>query len=319
MKAKKKMAGVGLPYMGSKSKLAGKLVSFIRAMHPDAINFYDLFGGGGAVAFTAKNEFQQVHYNEIDTAIVNLINELQTNGFNKEWFEPVTREMFCNRIKGDDALAGIAKVCWSFGNNTRNYLYGKKIEELKLSAHAFIVNNCEKTRAEFNRLSGINLPLFSHDSSFFDRRMMLRRTAGAGREEALRSVESLERLERVQSLERLEMVESLARLERVSCFSNISNFILTNKSYEDVGILDNSVIYCDIPYKGTSGYGHNAFNHSAFYDWALGNSNPVYISEYNMPSDFVKVASFSHRSTLSATNNSKVTEECLFWNGKLKL
>ena len=34
------------------------------------------------------------------------------------------------------------------------------------------------------------------------------------------------------------------------------------------------------------------------------------------PNDFILVDSWTHRSTLSATNNSKKTIEKLYWNGK---
>jgi len=42
--------------------------------------------------------------------------------------------------------------------------------------------------------------------------------------------------------------------------------------------------------------------------------HPVYVSEYKSPFEMVEM--FSHRSSLSATNNKKKTIECLFWNGK---
>lgn len=44
-----------------------------------------------------------------------------------------------------------------------------------------------------------------------------------------------------------------------------------------------SVIYCDIPYKGTDEYDEGGFDHAAFYDWAERQSEPCYISEYWMP------------------------------------
>ena len=53
-----------------------------------------------------------------------------------------------------------------------------------------------------------------------------------------------------------------------------------------------SIIYCDIPYKNTTGYSNGTFNHEAFYQWgnemkALGHI--VLVSEYemNVPLDMV--------------------------------
>jgi site-specific DNA-adenine methylase len=53
-------------------------------------------------------------------------------------------------------------------------------------------------------------------------------------------LQSLERLESLESLERLERLESLERLEKV---------IFTSKSYEEVEIIKDAIIYCDPPYK----------------------------------------------------------------------
>lgn len=82
--------------------------------------------------------------------------------------------------------------------------------------------------------------------------------------------------------------------------------------YRDIEILPNSVIYCDIPYKNTCGYRNQAFDHEAFYDWALRQTQPIFISEYTMPDDFVSIAEFPRKSTFSATNNAKQEIEKIF-------
>ena len=48
------------------------------------------------------------------------------------------------------------------------------------------------------------------------------------------------------------------------------------------------VIYCDIPYKGTTKYKTNPFPYEEFYEWAneMAKHNTVLISEYDMPSNF---------------------------------
>ena len=48
------------------------------------------------------------------------------------------------------------------------------------------------------------------------------------------------------------------------------------------------VIYCDIPYKGTTKYKTESFPYEEFYKWAIemAKNNTVLISEYNMPSNF---------------------------------
>lgn len=89
---------------------------------------------------------------------------------------------------------------------------------------------------------------------------------------------------------------------------------LTTKvgDYRNVEILPDSVIYADIPYKSTYGYGIE-FDHEAFYDWCEKQTALVLISEYWMPEDrFVCIAEFERKSTFSATNNSLSRIEKVF-------
>lgn len=294
-----------IPYMGSKRKLAKDILNFLRNRHPEAENLYDLFGGGGAISFNALGLFKGVHYNEIEKSMVELISEIQTNGFNPEWWQPVSREKFFENLDLNTPTASVIKTCWSFGNDKRSYLYGKDIEEIKLSAHDFIVNNTEEKRLIFNKITGLDFPLFDEKLSFYDRKIIIKR--------AVKCRFDLQSLERLEHLERLESLQSLERLQRLQSLQ------LSNLSYENVEIKPNSVIYCDIPYKGTATYkGGDGFDHEKFYKWALNSEFPIYISEYEMPKEFLEVQAISHRSTLSATNKSKKTIEKIFWNGKGK-
>ena len=111
-------------------------------------------------------------------------------------------------------------------------------------------------------------------------------------------------LQRLQSLERLESLQSLQRLQSLEVHSG---------DYRAVEIPAGAVVYCDIPYRGTSEYVAGGFDHDALYEWALSRPFPVYVSEYSMPSEFTEVWSVSHRSILSSVANNGVTER-LFCN-----
>jgi site-specific DNA-adenine methylase len=52
-----------------------------------------------------------------------------------------------------------------------------------------------------------------------------------------------EALERLQSLQSLESLESLERLEKSG------SVVFSSKSYNEIDIPDNVIIYCDPPYK----------------------------------------------------------------------
>ena len=101
--------------------------------------------------------------------------------------------------------------------------------------------------------------------------------------------------------ELFESLESLQRLQRLQ------------KSYDEVQIEGNAVIYCDPPYKGTEGY-NVEFDHQRFYAWIKRQTVPVIISEYDMPSEFPVIAERPHRSRLSATSNNFVMERLYGWN-----
>ena len=81
-------------------------------------------------------------------------------------------------------------------------------------------------------------------------------------------------------------------------------------SYEQVVIPPDSVIYCDIPYENTNKYNKaEDFDYECFYKWAESQTEPVFISSYQMPTDrFDCIEEFTHRSTLCATANNLVTE-----------
>ena len=76
------------------------------------------------------------------------------------------------------------------------------------------------------------------------------------------------------------------------------------------------LIYCDPPYKDTSGYSTGAFNHDEFWDkmreWSL--TNYVFISEESAPPDFTAVWEKQKRRTLSMKNPTKKVEKLFVYN-----
>lgn len=73
-------------------------------------------------------------------------------------------------------------------------------------------------------------------------------------------------------------------------FSNLQDVQFYNNDYSNFILPDNSLIYCDIPYKNTTQYCKKevgVFDHDKFYEWVGKNSKryDIYISEYaeNVP------------------------------------
>jgi len=296
------MQKLGIGYMGSKRKLASQILQKITQRHNGITDFYDLFGGGGSISFTAIRDYRfNVHYNELNKHIYSLVEYLKTHKtLEPKFYEWVTREEFFNQVNksNDDAdwYSGFVMSCWSFGNNSeKGYLYGSDIENIKRLAHEFIVN-CDLNAM---REIGVDIPDLVNINGVQQRRVKFC---------SYIKNEDKSRFD-VQSLERI------VQLERIQNLQNLQNLHINNKTYQDIKITGaNPIIYCDIPYKGTGEYKEGGFDHNAFYEWFANLEHPAYLSEYDAP--FEKIEMFKHRSSLSATNNKKKVFESIFWNGK---
>lgn len=110
---------IGIPYMGSKRKLAGKIVDKILEENPKCKYVYDLFGGGGAISFEFLSRGIEVHYNELNTGVVELLKRILTNGVTDEFHEWIDRDTF-HALKNEPTWkGGLIATCWSFGNNKK--------------------------------------------------------------------------------------------------------------------------------------------------------------------------------------------------------
>lgn len=90
-----------------------------------------------------------------------------------------------------------------------------------------------------------------------------------------------------------------------------------NLSYNELKIPDNSIVYCDPPYRGTTKYKANEeeFNHDAFYDWVrvkVTEGHKVFVSEYEMPDDFVCIWQKEVNGNISKDTGKKKSVEKLF-------
>lgn len=84
-------------------------------------------------------------------------------------------------------------------------------------------------------------------------------------------------------------------------------------NYNEIIIPDNSILYCDIPYKGTKQYlTSKEFNHDFFWKWCVEmteKGHKVFISEYKAPNNFKCVWSGSIKSYMKAGRSVDVTEK----------
>jgi len=266
------MAEFGIPYMGSKSSIVRKIIDIF----PSADNFYDLFGGGFSVThgmlLYRKDSFKNFHFNEIRNGVCELIKDAIAGKYNYKVFKPkwIDRETFF-REKENNAYI---KICWSFGNNGKGYLFGTDIEEYKKSLHNAVVFDVYDNH--FLKLfRGEEIPGKIKDIT--ERRSWVKRKIKIIFNKLPES--ELKQLQQLQQLERLEQLQQLEQLERLEQLEQLERLHFTSVDYREVNIKENSVIYCDIPYEGAADYGKE-FKHNEFYEWVLKQSNPVFVSEY---------------------------------------
>lgn len=85
-------------------------------------------------------------------------------------------------------------------------------------------------------------------------------------------------------------------------------------SYIDLVIPEESIIYCDPPYRNTTKY-KDLIDYERFYQWCRdrkAEGHTIFISEYNMPDDFICVWEKEQVSSLTKDTGSKRAIEKLF-------
>lgn len=259
----------GFPYKGSKNKIAETIIDFL----PKAEHFYDLFAGGFAITHAAlvNKKYKSYCANDLNKQCIDLFKDAIQGKFRNEtrW---ISREQFYQEKEKNPYVAFI----WSFGNNSRDYLYSRDLEPYKKAWHDAIFFNKFIPMYE---LTGVDLrdiaDITDLHKKYLKSKELLRNKAG-------------------QQLQGFLSLKSLKRLERLES----NNLSISNKSYDEIEILPDSVIYCDIPYINTNCYGKKniqTFDFDSFYKWAAEQKEIVFISSYWMPPGIIP----SHRSRRS--------------------
>ena len=282
---------IGLPYMGSKRKIAGRIVDKIQSDNPNAKYIYDLFGGGGAVSFECLSRGLNVTYNELNTGVVELLKKIRDDGITPDFYQWIDRDTFNAHKNNSNWFGGLCKVVWSFGNDQKNYMFGKNIEQFKRLGHDLVVHKSETARIELSDYLGFDIEKTVFDAdSINDRRLNFSSRVRANKKRF--DLQQLEQLQQLQQLQRL----------------GFDGLTILNQSFDEVKITtpaNETVIYLDPPYFNKGKY-QETVCYDALKKYIDESPYKIYLSsyEYDMP----VVAEFEHRSTLSQTANNKVIE-----------
>ena len=95
--------------------------------------------------------------------------------------------------------------------------------------------------------------------------------------------------------------------------------IFVSGDYSDLEIFENSIIYCDIPYKDTKQYSTSKnFDHNKFWQWCrnmTAQGHQVFISEYQAPDDFICVWQKEVTNSMNTTLTYKPVERLFVYGG----
>ena len=251
MVAPTRLRQYGLPYKGSKNAIAPWVIDHI----PPATTLYDLFCGGCAITHAAllSGKWRKVVANDIDGDMPRFFLHCANGGMRGEnqW---ISREDFF-RLKDTDPYV---RVCWSFANDGRTYLYSRAIEPYKRAVHYAVVFNdwtdmyrlcpevaavaearlswftdTKERRIEIGRGIVRHLrkygtvemiaanPLYHSCHWARGKPKFIPSPVNPSHIEPLVSLERLERLQALQSLEGLERLQSLERLERLQSLESL--------------------------------------------------------------------------------------------------
>ena len=141
-----------IPYKGSKRKISHLILQEIRNHAPHAKYFYDIFGGGGAMALNAHFNGYKTHYNELDTDtyvyMKFLISQLQNKKgkygiLPDEWYRFITKAEF-DKIKADktpSAFRSFVLLNYSFANDWDSYFCNEHKQAFKQKGHYLLLDN----------------------------------------------------------------------------------------------------------------------------------------------------------------------------------
>lgn len=152
-----------IPYQGSKQAIVEKIYNIINTDLGNTnclfagnkiTKIYDLFCGGGAVGYYFHQQGYDVVMNDIQQPLIDLHKKLQEGIDNELLYKWISREEFSELNKRQDWHGELIRRCWSFGNNGKDYLFGKNIEHYKKQGHFIVVNKCQDAGRKWLEMIG---------------------------------------------------------------------------------------------------------------------------------------------------------------------
>ena len=248
---------IGLPFLGSKKRVQKDIFTLYQYLNPDwrTTPFIDLFAGGGAIGlyFAAKgvqditmNCYPEKYANALKTALFEDI-DITTLICTREEFFAIDKES----TNGVDVLK---RLCNSFGNDEKSYLYSKENSELKYNLAIEIIKNHPDTWGQYKQTQTYK--------------------------DALKASTPEQQLEQLEQLSRSQQLEQIGQIGRVKRFNHKDNINIISKDYREVPIKKDAFYYLDPPYFNCVTKGYSPIDFNEFICWIKQNNIKGILSHY---------------------------------------
>lgn len=268
------MKSYGLPYMGSKNRIAKRIIDII----PACDCLVDLFAGGCAITHAAllSRKFGRIICNDF-TDTPQLFLRAARGEFNNDtrW---VDRETFFREKEKDPYV----RLLWSFGGKGTSYIYHRDKEVPFKQMHEMAVRLTLPETSE--SISDTNKNL-AKDIPVKYKHIVLNHIA---------------RLHRLQGIYGVPGLDSLT----------VTQKDYRDVEIPDGAIVYCDPPYCGT----CEYYNATGFDSRSFFEWVRDNKHPVFVSEYNAPDYLHVVDRWEIRSLMSATNKTSMCTENLYAN-----
>lgn len=266
------MAKYGMPYQGSKSRIAEWVVDILPPSH----TLVDLFAGGCAITHCAllSGKWDRIIANDITDTVE--VFQQAINGELDGYATVPTREEFLANKDTDTLLA----ILYSFGNDKTTYLWAPEIEAFKRPASLMVSAPSMAERRKWYRAFCKGLISYITGNNTLQRRW------------------------------ELGGLQALERLQGLRGASGDGVLVPSSVDYRLVDIPEGATVYADPPYRGTANSArYGAFDFDAFDAWLNGVDFPVFVSEFDAPEGCVEIARTERMTSMSATGSSTVVEK----------
>lgn len=339
----------GIPYMGSKDKIAKPLCEYMLNRHPDKKFFIDACCGGLAISsYVLQNSNLKVIANDLDTNLYDFYNtffygdrEKLLEDYGYKWMDRDTYNSL--KLTATGALRIMMVSVWTFGNKNEKgitYLFGKDIELQKELLHNLLVEGNENLlsnyfhKREKEREQELNtirkwykeyLPDYIKELDyrknpykrilFMDcwKKFFIERHKVLMEEKKLKKRASHEELINLENLERMERLQQLQQLQlqlqQLQLHNEDCITLIKNLPEE---IIKNAIVYIDPPYKGTTTYVQGDDDlHNKITKLALEYKDkcPIYISEYTKYDGLKQVYYENKQQTLNSLLDHRVVKK----------